>query len=109
MADLDGFGVISPDDLVAHLRALAWQPDPEQPSWSDHIQLWTKDATEVVVPQEPSFRDYARMVYDVCRQLAVVDGSTPEEVLSRVAAINFDVLRFRVGAGSRTDSVSLAD
>lgn len=109
MTDLGRYGGVNTEDLTIYLSAHNWLLADERAAWSRAVQIWTtpdgKD--EVVVPLRRSYRDYGELVFQALTGIGVIEGRSPDTVLGDVAAVGFDVLRFRNADVGSDDSIPL--
>lgn len=110
MAD-QGYGKLQPEDVMTYLHSHDWILPADQATWSSSVQLWTTEdgRDEVLVPLRRSYRDYSELVFQALTAIASKERRSPENVLSDVAAVGFDVLRFRAAVGESDDSIALND
>jgi len=103
---------ISPLAVRAALRDLGWT---EHPSNLAASTLWTPVAKQrgtdvVLVPNDPSYDDYAPRLLEAIRTLARELDETINEVADRLVTVASDVVRFRSSRDTAADgSISLAD
>jgi hypothetical protein len=112
LPDSSRYQSVAPDDIATYLRALGWVADQDQPAWTrGNIEVWTNHATEgqVLVPLQPSFRDYAERVADFCATIADEYSIEPLQVLRQVLAVGYDVICLRVRLPDGSDALPLSD
>jgi hypothetical protein len=91
---------VNPTDLVRYARSTGWirhdrVPPPlavfSYPGWEE---------ADLLVPLEPTYRDYARRVLDAVETLAERAGCSAADVLAEVPSGLSDVVRFKAESGS---------
>jgi hypothetical protein len=110
--NLAGVENVTPRDLGEFLDDIGWRREAEQPRWlGDSGELWASPGRtqELILPLNASFADYPRVVAEACNSVAAFLDVEPPQVLRRVLAVPFDVIRLRVDPGDARPTLQLGD
>jgi hypothetical protein len=101
---------VRPSEVAAYLRAEGWAETRRQTA----AAFWEKsvrgDDLEVLLPLEPTFRDYARRVGDMLEVLEVAENRSQLDIYADLTTTLADVGRVRLhGLGTEDGTMALLD
>jgi hypothetical protein len=102
---------VEPRELIAYLRSHGFT---EHAGAGTATGIWRRgagnDEVEVLVPREPTYRDYAARVLDALRALEAVEERSQLDILRDIRASTADVVRIpATRADTRDGSISIND
>lgn len=83
---------IRPGDLVGYLRASRWQ----EVESADAFSVWRKDSSEVIVPLNTAFHDFALRMGEVLAALQDMENRSQIDILTDLQTQSADRIRIRL-------------
>jgi hypothetical protein len=93
----DAVGKLGPLEVALYLRARQWK---QVDSRSARASVWTtvvgKERFEVLLPGDPSVRDYAQRMAELLETLGAVESRPTAQIYSDLQTVFADVIRIRI-------------
>ncbi len=93
--DIEILRAVQPTQVLAYLRARGWREDrrigEKGVYWTSHAQ-----SAELLVPLEPSLKDFTLRMGDVVETLAAIEQRSALELLRDLSTTSADAVRIRV-------------
>ncbi|MEU8300869.1 hypothetical protein AB0C04_26730 [Micromonospora sp. NPDC048909] len=103
-SDLDA---VEPTKVAQYLRAAGWVERQR----GLHAVVWTfgegDEELEVLLPLDPSFRDYRARLFDMLQVLSLAEERDPQAVVADIGALTVDTQHFRLLPSLPSGSIAL--
>lgn len=100
---------LRPLEVAAYLRAKGWAQLPRIPGAAVWSNVLDDEPLEIVVPMDPSLRDFAARMGEVLHTLAVAESRSQSQVHQDLSTTFADVVRIRIDDPSLVDGTMSID
>ncbi len=91
--DKDALQKLSPLSFSSYLSSNHWH---ELKDNDEQTSVWIKDDEEILIPVDPSLRDYPLRIFEALRTLEDVEARDQSQIYRDVSRANFDCIRISV-------------
>ncbi|WP_406037348.1 hypothetical protein OG799_22650 [Micromonospora sp. NBC_00898] len=106
---IPGLDAVEPTKVAQYLRAAGWVERQR----GLHALVWTlgdgDEELELLLPLDPSFRDYRSRLFDMLQVLSLAEERDPRAVIADIAALAVDTQHFRLLPNLPSGSIALLD